>query len=512
LEPGLTAGLAASFIMLVVMSVFRLAWQVPSLPEMLADWFTLVLPLSVFAFLLGVLDGLAKAFLLSGLLAAQVVLGLLLGLVYAHLWGPRGRLAGGGRALSNSWVGGLIMALFLWLLAILVVMPAAGEGLLGAASERGPLVMTLTTLVDSLGFGLVLAAFYRGLVSYRAHHGEGFVPIDVGRRALVLKLAIIPLALLAGGTAWQLLGSGVRRGFPAGRARKAGYPEEVTSNDLFYTVSKNFKDPVIDARGWSLEVQGLVARPLRLTYDDLKAFPSVEQIHTLICISNEVGGGQIGNAVWRGVRLRDILAKAGAKQAKKVVLRAWDGYSDSIPQEKALEEGTVLAYQMNGETLPPGHGFPARLLVPGIYGMKNVKWLTAIELVEGDYQGYWQRRGWSDLAVIRTMSRIDIPEQGEVLPLAPVTLAGIAFAGERGIARVEVSADGRKTWLRMKVKPALSPYAWSLWSGRWQPPGPGSYTLEVRAWDKEGNLQEAAWRSPLPDGASGYHWLPISVS
>lgn len=500
---AMASGLVASIVMLAFMLAFRLILGVTALPELLADWFTSFLPLSLFELLLGALESSAKILMLFGLVAAQMLLGMLLGLVYHRVWGAGGRLATGGTSWGNPWVGGLLMAIILWLAAILIAMPAAGVGPFGLSSPNGPIAMTVTTLVESLSFGLSLVMVYQWLEKLRLRSREGAPAADQGRRALFRKLAVVPLALLLTLGAWQLLAWAMRALSSAPKSGRAGYPDEITLTDVFYVVSKNFIDPTVDVQEWSLEVKGLVANPLVLSYQDLKTFPIVEQPHTLMCISNEVGGDLVGNANWTGVRLRDILAKAGARPALEVILRASDGYSESIPMEKALEEGTVLAYEMNGEPLWAKHGYPVRLLVPNIYGMKNVKWLTSIEPVNTDYKGYWQNRGWSDDATIKIMSRIDVPSDGEALPLAQVTLAGIALAGSRGISAVEVSPDDGKTWMPMRVKPALSPYAWSLWTGTWQPPSPGGYTLVVRAWDGEGKLQVAVRVSPLPSGASG---------
>jgi DMSO/TMAO reductase YedYZ molybdopterin-dependent catalytic subunit len=283
---------------------------------------------------------------------------------------------------------------------------------------------------------------------------------------------------------------------------------EITPTPDFYEVSKNAFDPQVDLRGWKLEVGGLVNNPLTLTYDEIKALPSVDQHATLACISNEVGGDWIGTALWRGVRLKDVLSAAGLKPGVvDILLRASDDYTDSIPLERAVADGTLLVYEMNGEALTPTHGFPVRLLVPGIYGMKNVKWITKIEAVDFDFRGYWQRRGWDDRAEYKTMSRIDAPAnsvKGET------TIAGIAFAGDRGVSKVEVSTDGGKTWEQAVVKPALSAFSWVLWSKAWAAGQPGKYRVVVRATDGRGVTQTAQRALPEPSGSTGYHGITIA--
>lgn len=236
--------------------------------------------------------------------------------------------------------------------------------------------------------------------------------------------------------------------------------------------------------------------------------PSVEQYATLACISNEVGGDLIGNALWRGVRLKDLLERAALKEGTvDIALKASDDYTDSIPLDRAMNESTILVYEMNGEPLAPAHGFPLRLIVPGIYGMKNVKWITRIEAVNYDLKGYWQRRGWNDRAEYKTMSRIDAPDSAVS---GDTTIAGIAFAGDRGISKVEVSTDGGKSWEEAEIKPPLSPITWALWHKRWAPGNPGKHKIVVRATDGSGTTQTAQYAPPAPDGSSGYHSKIIS--
>jgi DMSO/TMAO reductase YedYZ molybdopterin-dependent catalytic subunit len=279
----------------------------------------------------------------------------------------------------------------------------------------------------------------------------------------------------------------------------------------FYKVSKNFlADPRPDGNQWRLSVEGMVNQPTVFTLADIRALPSVAKQHTLTCISNEVGGDLIGNANWKGVRLADVLKQVGIKDGvRKVVLTGADGYQDSILLERALNPGAVLAYEMDGAPLPPEHGFPLRLLVPNIYGMKNLKWITKIELVNTDFQGYWQRGGWSDPAPIKTMSRIDVAKGSGVGQ--PVSIAGIAFAGERGVGAVQVSADGGKTWQTAEVERPNLPNVWSRWVTRWIPQASGTFQILVRAVDGKGEVQTSNSAAPFPDGASGWHSVGVQV-
>jgi DMSO/TMAO reductase YedYZ molybdopterin-dependent catalytic subunit len=288
---------------------------------------------------------------------------------------------------------------------------------------------------------------------------------------------------------------------------------EVTATTDFYQVSKNFfSDPVVDASGWTLQVTGLVKQGYTLTYNKLLAMPIIERYQTLTCISNEVGGNLISNASWRGVPLRDLLALAQPDpSAKKVVFTAADGYQDSITFDRAMLPTNVLAHTMNGEPLVAGHGMPVRLLIPGIYGMKNVKWLTKIELVAEDFQGYWQMRGWSDSAFIKTSSQIDAPNDGATLKAGKQELAGVAFGGDKGISKVEVSLDGGKSWNDAILKEALGAFTWRLWRYDWDAK-PGTYVAVVRATNGVGEVQTATVADTLPDGSSGWHHITVQVS
>jgi DMSO/TMAO reductase YedYZ molybdopterin-dependent catalytic subunit len=290
-----------------------------------------------------------------------------------------------------------------------------------------------------------------------------------------------------------------------------GLTPEVTSNSAHYVVDEEILDPVIDPNGWTLTIDGKVDQKVVLTYDDLVQIPSVERYQTLMCISNEVGGDLISTALWTGVPLKAILDRAGIDTgAAEVVFRAEGGYSDSIPAEQAMDESTLIAIGMNGHVLPRAHGFPARLLSTGTYGYKNPKWLTEIEVVTNPYTGFWQHRGWDKEGRVNTMSRIDVPESGDV-PAGPVTIGGIAFAADRGVARVEISDDDGRTWHEARLKTALSDVTWRLWLLEWEPPGSGEYELLVRAQDGTGAVQISRHASPFPSGSTGYDAVTVTV-
>ena len=345
---------------------------------------------------------------------------------------------------------------------------------------------------------------------------EGITRRDLLHRAIVLALG----SLGGSGLARRLAAAGQKTVALAQTLfdRIMGLPPEITPTGDFYVVSKNPPgfDPVVDAQRWRLEIAGLVGRPASLTYDEIKALPSVLRPHTLECISNDVGGDLISNAMWRGARLQDVLTKADGVGAKaiQVAFRCADGYTESLPVAEALNPDTLLVYEMNGAPLPTKHGFPVRLLVPGHFGMKNPKWITKIEAVDHDFLGYWERSGWSQQALVKTMSRFTTPGGGHMMYKVgeDVGLGGMAYAGDRGIKAVEVSADDGKTWQPAQIKAPLGKYTWVLWAAVWKPTAAGDYTLRVRAQDGTGTLQAREEVATLPDGASGYHRIRIRVS
>ncbi|TMG36442.1 MAG: hypothetical protein E6H94_07895 [Chloroflexi bacterium] len=213
-----------------------------------------------------------------------------------------------------------------------------------------------------------------------------------------------------------------------------------------------------------------------------------------------------------GVPLRDLLARAKPKStAFDVAFTSVDGYTDSFPIAKAMEARTLVAYLMNGRTIPQDHGYPARILVPNIYGMKNVKWVRKIEVVSYDFLGYWMQQGWSDSAVVNTNTRIDLPGRNARWDGGVLTIAGIAYAGARGISKVEVSTDGGSSWSAASLEPMAGDLSWRRWSFGWTPPKTGSHRLVARSTDGAGNTETPIRRPPFPNGSTGYHEVDVNV-
>jgi DMSO/TMAO reductase YedYZ molybdopterin-dependent catalytic subunit len=288
---------------------------------------------------------------------------------------------------------------------------------------------------------------------------------------------------------------------------------EVTDSRVFYRVDIDPISPQLDFANWSLKISGLVNTPMTLDKNKLFALPVKEEYATLECVSNTIDppSGLISNAKWTGVSLADLLNQAGLlPDAKYVVFQCADGYSVGIPLARATAPGALLAYRMNDQLLPQEHGFPLRAIVPDIYGMMNAKWLTEIQVTNQTYLGYWQERGWSNDATINTTSLIYYPAPAAQVS-GPIPIAGVAFAGDRGISKVEVSTDGGSTWSEATLKPPRSPYSWVLWAYLWTPNAKGDHKILARATDGQGQLQDPTGTSNFPNGATGYQLIVVNV-
>lgn len=292
-----------------------------------------------------------------------------------------------------------------------------------------------------------------------------------------------------------------------------GLSPYITPTRDFYRIDTALVTPRIDPSSWRLELGGHVERPFEITFDELLALDSVEVPVTLSCVSNEVGGDLVGTAVWQGVPLTDLLERARpTAQGTQVVGRSVDGFTAGFPTELLGPDRTALvAYAMNGELLPARHGFPARLVVAGLYGyVSATKWLTEVELTRlEDFDGYWIPRGWSKDGPIKTASRIDVPRSGSDLASGRVAVAGVAWAPTRGIAAVEVQVD-EGPWQRCELGAASSDETWVQWRLVWDAE-PGEHRLTVRAVDGGGEPQEPESSPPAPDGATGLHSRRVTV-
>jgi DMSO/TMAO reductase YedYZ molybdopterin-dependent catalytic subunit len=300
----------------------------------------------------------------------------------------------------------------------------------------------------------------------------------------------------------------------AGFGEVEGLSALVTSNKSFYRIDEALITPSVDVGRWRLQVKGMVDTPFELSYDDLLALPLVDRHITLSCVSNQVGGSLVGTAKWTGVRLADLLARAGVQPgATQLVGRSVDGFTVGFPVEVATDgRDALVAVGMNGVPLPSAHGFPARLVVPGLYGyVSATKWLKEIELTTFDaFDPYWVERNWARNGPVKVQSRIDVPRGFSRVVAGRGTIAGVAWAPHRGIGRVEVQVD-EGPWREASLGPALGDDAWRQWTLEWDAI-PGEHLIAVRATTADGEVQTAARHSPFPDGATGYHSVDIRVS
>ncbi|MPY96327.1 MAG: molybdopterin-dependent oxidoreductase, partial [Acidimicrobiia bacterium] len=300
---------------------------------------------------------------------------------------------------------------------------------------------------------------------------------------------------------------------PAGLA-VAGLSTRVTPNADFYRIDTALLVPRVDPGGWRLRVTGLVEAELEMTLDHLLAEDLVEEEVTLACVSNEIGGDLVGNARWLGLPLGPLLERARpTAEASQVVGRSVDGFTAGFPLEAARDGRTaLLAVGMNGEPLPIPHGFPARLVVAGLYGyVSATKWLSEIELTRWeDYDAFWVPRGWSKEGPVKTQSRIDVPRARASVPAGQAVVAGVAWAPARGISAVEVQVD-EEPWQRAELGGAPSEHTWVQWRWAWEA-APGHHVLRARATDGDGVAQTPERTRPDPDGASGWHTVEVEVT
>ncbi|HKS70685.1 MAG TPA: molybdopterin-dependent oxidoreductase, partial [Ktedonobacterales bacterium] len=352
------------------------------------------------------------------------------------------------------------LTLLLWLLSAGIFAPLIGGGFFGAGLLGGVGAVFLATLVPNGVFALFDVVLMRRPPPHAT--GTEQNAARMARRTL-LRQGAIAVAVLAGGVAlWEVVSSTVgnlvglssasgMRINPGNVPSKivpppvpqygpytpvSGQSPEVTSPQNFYYVSKNLAgDPAVNAATWRLQVGGQVAAPYSLSYDELRALPAVKQYHTLECISNEVGGNLMSNGIFTGVSLADVLNRAGIQRgATEMIFAAADGYSDFLHLSQALDPRSLIVYLLDGQPLPQAHGFPARLLIPGLYGMKNGKWLTSLKVDAGSYTGYWEQQGWTREAHVKLTSRIDVPHDGDLLLARQTPIAGVAYSGANGIA------------------------------------------------------------------------------
>ena len=337
--------------------------------------------------------------------------------------------------------------------------------------------------------------------------------MTVGARSLTNRSSVENVRL-----AIQLPPATVPAGEPAASIGDAfaidGLTPYVVPNDDFYRIDTALVVPQVDAESWTLSLTGMVDHPFTMSFDELLAEATTEDLVTLSCVSNEVGGTLVGNARWQGVPLTTLLDRAGVQGgATQIVGKSVDGFTAGFPTETAYDGRVALvAVGMNGEPLPTRHGFPARLVVAGLYGyVSATKWLREIHLTTwDDFDGYWVPRGWSKEGPVKTESRIDVPKPSARLSPGTTPIAGVAWAPTRGIAKVEVQVDDGD-WRAAQLGDTVSDNTWVQWMIPWEATA-GPHTLRVRATDGTGETQTSDVARPDPNGATGWHTRRITVS
>jgi DMSO/TMAO reductase YedYZ molybdopterin-dependent catalytic subunit len=434
-------------------------------------------------------------------------------------------------AVGAAGVGGILARTRPWV----VPLGAGAFGILALyAGLKDPLAEPLTTLIVVVAAVLIAIYAMRWLLRLAADDATGpraEMPAWGRRRFLGTSIGVIGVAVASGLVGRTLLERGRQNAIaqagtlPEPTATAPPLPEGaelavdgitplVVPNEQFYRIDTALLVPRPDIDTWRLRVTGMVDRPIELTYDELVAMPLVEQYVTIACVSNEVGGDLVGNALWRGVRLKELLQQAGLDSAAtQIVGRAVDGFTVGFPTGYAIADDRepLVAVGMNGEPLPVDHGFPARLIVPGLYGyVSATKWLTEIELTTWEaFDAYWVPLGWSKEGPILTQSRIDVPSSGANLDQGTVTIAGVAWAPDRGIASVELQIDDLD-WAPATISNPISDATWVQFVYPWEATV-GDHRISVRATDGDGVIQTDERTRPEPDGARGHHTIDVSV-
>ncbi|PZP13742.1 MAG: oxidoreductase [Brachybacterium faecium] len=450
--------------------------------------------------------------------ADKLLLFLCMGAVYALLAAGIGLLGRRSRPLAALALAGLA------LLAALVVITRPGTSLLDA----------VPTLLGALAGSAVLHRML-GLAPPAPDSGMNSRTTGGGaaRRRFLITAAGTAVAALAVGVPSRLAGSAraaaeaARARFrppapavvaapipPEAQVRVPGMPSFLTPADDFYRIDTALAVPRVDPTTWSLRITGLVDHELTLTFEQLLAEPMTEAHVTLACVSNSVGGDLVGNATWLGVPIRTLLERAGVQDGADMVLScSVDGFTASTPLEALTDDrASLLAVAMNGEPLPPEHGYPVRMVVPGLYGyVSATKWVEELKVTRfADDRAYWSDRGWSERGPIKTACRLDVPEQGVAVEAGTVELGGTAWAPHRGIAEVQVQIDDGD-WQQADLGASANDDCWRQWSLTWEDALPGEHTVTVRAVDGTGQIQTSQRANPAPDGASGWHTVPLRV-
>lgn len=489
-----------------------LSGRIPSLVLGVADVVVAEAPGGIVRWSIRTFGSDQKAVLVTGIVVVSVLLGAAFGLAARDRFGPGaagfvvfgllgGWAAARGTLAADGWG---------WLAAVV----SAGVGIavldvLRSRANAATPAPAMTPRTGGLGGAVDRRRFLVASVAVAACGVLGAGAGRLLRQARNVEAARQRLATRLGGGAPVLPAA-----LETFDGQVPGISPILTPNGDFYRIDTQILAPQVDPDDWSLRVTGLVDREVELSFDELLAMDRIEEFVTLACVSNEVGGDLVGNALWTGVPLTDLLDLAGARSdATQIVGRSVDGWTAGFPAEVVADgRPCMVAVTMNGEPLPVEHGFPARLIIPGLYGyVSATKWLTEINLTTWDaFDGYWIPRGWAKEGPIRTQSRIDVPRTGATVAAGRSAIAGVAWAPTRQIVRVEVRVDD-EPWQPARLSGALSENTWVQWAHAWDAT-PGQHRLQVRATDGDGITQTADFAPPAPSGATGYHTIGVEVT
>lgn len=508
-----TAGLVASLMAVVSMGILRLIAGIPAPVELFGDRVLKSLDVFTFVRLLITFAPNSKTAPLGLALLGMIALGTLLGILYAILARPALPVSGY-RPGKREWLVAAVFAVAMTLMGVIIFWGELGQNLFGLPLQWAALLSGLGLGIDFVLYSLTLCLVYRALLSKKPLAG---LPAPVQqRRQLFANAGVAALSIGAGVGAFGLV-----RGYLARYASYDGMTPPlhagnvtppITPNNEHYVVTQNTIDPAPNIDLWRLEITGLVKNSGTYTYAEVEQLPSISRAITLECIANGIGGHLISTAIWQGVRLQTLLDLHGGVKpgASHVAFYSVDGYVVSLPLQELLAVDPIFAWRMNGEVLPQRHGYPLRALIPGRYGEENPKWLTRIEVTDHFVGGLYSDQGWYN-GPLHTITRIDRP-RGQVATGQVIEVGGVAFAGNRGVKKVEVSVDGGANWQPATLQPPLSPDSWVLWTWNWQQPASrGTHTLTARSTDGTGETQPAFQQITVPNGATGYHTVVVTV-
>jgi DMSO/TMAO reductase YedYZ molybdopterin-dependent catalytic subunit len=508
---ALPAALVASILSVVTMGLLLFVIGAPTPVELFGDFVLKHLDVNTFIAFLAKFGSNSKTAPLGLALLGMIVLGTVLGPLYAALVGILPPISGY-RPGRREWLTALAFCLVMTLLAVVLFHVELPQNHYGFPLFWATIITIVALLLDFAVYALALCLCYRVLLPKRSGIDE---PSTAGRRQVLSQAGVVVLGVAGGLAIAELVSTylSMFSRYDGTKYRPAGnITLPITPNDLHYVVTQNPLDPATNISLWRLELTGLIQQSGTYTYDEVLHLPSTERAITLECIANAIGDHLISTAVWKGISLRSLLDLHGGAQptASYIVFHGVDGYTVSLPLKEVLAVDPLLAYQMNGVDVPARHGYPMRVLIPGRFGEENPKWLTRIELADHFVGGLYSDQGWYN-GPLHTISRIDRP-MGTIRAGQPVEVAGLAFAGNRSISKVEVSIDDGATWQQATLTPPLSQDSWVLWNWSWTPQQSGKYMLAVRATDGTGDTQVEKAQGTVPNGATGYHKITVTVA